>query len=297
MPSSPALGFITILTVALAQSPTDRKPPLVSIPVLVSDEKMNFVTDLDKRNFKVFEGKTEQTITQFSRTDTPLSVGVVFDTSGSMGNKLRRTRQALAEFMKTVNPEDEFFLVCFGDGAHLAVGLTQNREAIQTRLAFTRAKGSTALLDVIHMAMDEIKKARNPRKALLIISDGADNSSQHTEAKIRDAARGSDAQVYAIRLYEPMPSGARMPDERSGNRLLADLSEQTGGKVHEVGNLWDLPDVVAKIGLELRNEYVLGYTPKNVERDGKYRQVKVKLVETTGSPRLTYRAGYYAPAP
>jgi Ca-activated chloride channel family protein len=214
-----------------------------------------------------------------------------------MGNKLRRSRQALAEFLKAANPQDEFFLVCFGDRARLVAGLTPDREAIQSRLAFTRAKGSTALLDGIHMAMDEMKQARNPRKALLIISDGADNSSQHTEAEVRHAARDSDVQVYAIGLYEPTPSGARMPDERSGNRLLGDLSEQTGGKVYEVGNLWHLPDVVAKIGLELRNEYVLGYTPKKVERDDKYRQVQVKLVETTGSPKLTYRARHYAPAP
>jgi Ca-activated chloride channel family protein len=214
-----------------------------------------------------------------------------------MGNKLRRSREAIAEFLKTANPEDEFFLVCFSDRARLMVGLTQETKSIQSRLAFTRAKGHTALYDGIYIAMDQMKQARNPRKALLIISDGSDNSSQHAEAEVRRAARESDVQIYGIGLYEPLPSRAQMPEERSGPRPLRDFSEQTGGKDFDVGNLAELADVVAKIGLELRNEYVLGYTPKNVAKDGQHRKVQVKLVKTTGSPQLTFRTGYYALAP
>jgi Ca-activated chloride channel homolog len=310
MRSAPALGLITMLAAAIAQhapgdlnheadthAGTQAAAPLVSIPVLVTDVAMHFVTGLDKNNFKLFEGKTEQVISQFSRADAPVSVGIVFDTSGSMGTKLRTSRQAIAEFLKKANAEDEFFLVSFGDRARLVVGLTPDREAIQSRLAFARAKGSTALLDGVYLAIDHMKQARNSRKALLIISDGSDNSSQHTEAEVRRAVGESDVQIYAIRIYEPVPSGARMAEERRGNGLLRILSGQTGGKDFDVGNPGELPDVAGKIGVELRSEYVLGYTPKNVVRDGKYRQVQVKLVETTGSPQLTFRDGYFAPAP
>src|ERR1700722_3133219 len=307
MRSIPALGLIAILTAALAQhAPGDLHheadaragvqagTPLVSIPVLVTDAAMHFVTGLNQRNFRVFEGKTEQVITQFSKADSPLSIGIVFDTSASMGNKLRRSREAVAEFLKATNKEDEFFLVCFSDRAHLMVGMTPDAGAIQSRLAFIRAKGHTALVDGIYMAMDQMKQARYPRKALLIISDGGDNSSQYSEAEVRRAIHESDIQIYAIRVYEPMPSGAGMSEERSGNRLLRELCRQTGGKDFDVGNLAELADVAAKIRLELRSEYVLGYVPM---KDSKYRQVKVKLVKTVGSPQLTFRTRYYAPAP
>jgi Ca-activated chloride channel family protein len=290
-----ALGLVAILAVALAGQPDGT--PVISIPVLVTDGTTGFVTALDKKNFKVFEDKTEQVITRFSSADAPLSVGIVFDTSLSMGNKLRRSRQAVAEFLKNANPHDEFFLVCFSDRARLVADLTQDTEAIQSRLAFIRAKGRTALLDGVYLATSHMKQAHNARKALLIISDGGDNSGQIAEAEVRNRVRESGAQIYAIRIYEPMPSSAQVPDERSGNHLLRDLCEQTGGKDSDVGNLADLPDIVAKIGLELRNEYMLGYTPKNLLKDGEHRKVQVKLVNTTGSPQLTFRTGYYAPAP
>jgi Ca-activated chloride channel family protein len=310
MRSIPALVLIAILSAALAQhAPGDLNhevdaragvqagTPLVSIPVLVTDVAMHFVTGLEQRNFRVFEGKTEQVITQFSKADSPLSIGIIFDTSGSMGNKLRRSREAVAEFLKTTNKEDEFFLVCFSDRAHLMVGMTPDAGAIQSRLAFTRAKGHTALVDGVYMAIDQMKQARHPRKALFIISDGGDNFSQYSEAEIRKAIHESDIQIYAIRVYEPMPSGAGMSEERSGNGLLRELCRQTGGEDFDVGNQAELPGAAAKIGLELRNEYVLGYTPKNVVKGGKYRLVQVKLVKTVGSPQLTFRTRYYAPPP
>lgn len=314
MRPTPVLGLITILITILItslsglaqQSAVDVKhvteirglqpgTPFVSIPVLVTDVAMHFVTGLDQGNFKVFEGKSEHVITRFSRAGAPLSVGIVFDTSGSMRNKLRRSSEAVSALLKNANPEDEFFLICFGDRAHLTVGLTQEAKSIQSRLAFTRAKGSTALFDGIYMAIDQMKQARNARKALLVIYDGNDNSSQHTEAEVREAARESDVQIYGIGLYEPLPSRAQMPEERSGPGALRGFSEQTGGKDFNVGNLAEMPGIGAKIGLELRNEYVLGYTSKNVVKDGKHREVQVKLVKTVGSPRLTFRTRYYAP--
>jgi Ca-activated chloride channel family protein len=224
-------------------------------------------------------------------------VGVVFDCSGSMGDKLQKSREAVRQFMKTANPQDEFFLVQFNDQPRLTVPFTTDTSEIQNRLTFLESKGRTALLDGVYLAMNQMRKARNPRKAILIISDGGDNSSRYTESEVKDAVRESDVQIYGIGIYEPLGSRGRTPEELEGPGLLHDITEQTGGRLFSVENLAELPDVAAKIGLELRNQYVLGYSPKNQQRDGKYRRVLVKLVKTAGLPPLKalFRTGYYAP--
>jgi VWFA-related protein len=286
-----------------AESITDRSADirvdttLVLIPVAVTDPMSRFVTGLDRENFKVYEDKIEQQISQFSSEDAPLSIGIVFDTSGSMGAKLTRSRQAVTQFMKTANPQDEFFLVEFNDRPELVQSFTKEIEEIQNRLTFTQAKGRTALLDGVYMAMSQMKKAHNPRKAILIISDGGDNSSRYTETEVRNAVREADVQIYAIGIFEPVSARGRTTEELNGPGLLTEIAEQTGGRHFAVDNLAELPDVAAKIGIELRNEYVLGYSPKNLTRDGKYRRVQVKLVKTAGLPPLKamFRTGYYAP--
>ena len=273
---------------------------LVQINVTVTDPLNRFVTGLEKEHFKLFEDKIEQSVSQFSSEDAPLSIGIVFDTSGSMGAKLQKSRQAVAQFLKTANPEDEFFLVEFNDRPELVVPFTADTEEIQNRLTFTQSKGKTALLDGIYMAMNQMKptKAHNPRKAILIISDGGDNNSRYTESEVRNAVREADVQIYAIGIFEPVASRGRTPEEMMGPGLLNEVAEQTGGRSFAVDNLNELPDIAAKIGIELRNQYVLYYTPKNQVRDGKYRHVTVKLVQTRGLPPLKayYRLGYYAPA-
>lgn len=275
---------------------------LVLIYVSVTDPIGRYVTGLDKENFKLteeFNGKKiEQDISQFSSEDAPMSVGVVFDTSGSMGAKLERSRQAVAQFLKTANPEDEFFLVQFNDRPELVVPFTPDIEELQNRLLFVQSRGRTALLDGVYMAMNQMKKARNPRKAILIISDGGDNSSRYTESEVKTQVRESDVQIYAIGIFEGMAGRNRTPEEASGPQLLNEVAEQTGGRFFSADTLSDLPDIAAKIGLELRNQYVLGYSPKNKERDGKFRRVQVRLVKTAGMPQLkpTHRPGYYAPA-
>jgi Ca-activated chloride channel family protein len=271
---------------------------LVQVNVTVTDPLNRFVTGLEKEHFRLFEDKVEQSIAQFSAEDAPLSVGIVFDTSGSMGSKLQKSRQACAQFFKTANPEDEFFLIEFNDRPQMIVPFTTNTEEIQNQLTFTQSKGRTALLDGIYMAMSTMKKAHNPRKAILIISDGGDNSSRYTETEIKNAVREADVQVYAIGIFEPMGSRGRTAEEMSGPGLLSEIAEQTGGRHFPVDNLSELPDVAAKIGIELRNQYVLYYAPKNQDRDGKYRRVNVKLVQPRGLPPLKafYRLGYYAPA-
>jgi Ca-activated chloride channel family protein len=271
---------------------------LVLIPVTVTDPMNRFVTGLDKENFKVFEDKKEQPISQFSSEDAPLSVGVVFDCSGSMGHKLEKSRLAVAQFFKTANPEDEFFLVQFSDAAELVQPFTPNLEEVQNHLTFTQSKGRTALLDAIYLALHEMKKGKNPRKALLVISDGGDNNSRYTEAEIKNLVKEADVQIYAIGIYEAMAARGRTPEEAAGQGLLTEIAEQTGGRQYPVDNLNELPDIAAKIGVELRNQYVLGYSPLNQQHDGKYRRVVVKLIQPRGLPTLRpfWKQGYYAPA-
>jgi Ca-activated chloride channel family protein len=271
---------------------------LVLIPVTVTDPLNRFVTGLDKENFKLLEDKKEQQIKAFSSEDAPLSVGVIFDCSGSMGHKLDKSRQAVAQFFKTANPEDEFFLVQFSDNAELIQPFTSNLEEIQNRLTFTQSKGKTALLDAIYMGLHEMKKGKNARKALLIISDGGDNNSRYTEPEIKNLVKEADVQIYAIGIYESSGGRARTPEELNGPALLTEVAEQTGGRQYEVDNLNELPDIAAKIGIELRNQYLLGYSPTNQDRDGKYRHVLVKVIQPRGLPPLRpfWRLGYYAPS-
>ncbi|MDQ2898170.1 MAG: VWA domain-containing protein [Acidobacteriota bacterium] len=270
---------------------------MVQIPVTVTDPLNRFVTGLEKENFRLFEDKAEQKVAYFASEDAPISVGLVFDTSGSMGSKLDKSRQAVAQFFKTTNPEDEFFLVEFNDRPTLVSGFTTSLEEIQNHLTFTQSKGRTALLDGVYLALHQMKKGHNARKALLIISDGGDNSSRYTESEIKNLVREADVQIYAIGIFEPMSARGRTAEELSGPGLLTEIAEQTGGRHFPVENLNELPDIAAKIGIELRNQYLLGYTPTNTGRDGKYRKVKVTLVQPRGLPPLHafWRLGYYAP--
>jgi len=271
---------------------------LVLIPVTVTDPMNRFVTGLEKENFKLLENGKEQVISQFSSEDAPLSVGVIFDCSGSMGPKLQKSRLAVAQFFRTANPEDEFFAVTFADDAKLAQTFTTNTEEIQNRLTFTMSKGQTALLDAVYMGLHEMKKARHARKALLLITDGGDNNSRYTESEIKNLVREADVQIYAMGIYESGGSRNRSPEEASGPALLSEICDQTGGRQYPVENINEMPDIAAKIGTELRNQYVLGYRPDNQDRDGKYRKVLVKLVQPHGMPLLRpfYRQGYYAPS-
>ena len=269
----------------------------VLVPVTVTDPINRFVTDLDQDVFEIYEDKIKQTIVSFGSEDAPLSIGIVFDTSASMGAKLERSRLSVAEFFKTANPEDEAFLVEFSDRPQLVVPMTHNLEEIQNRLTFTQSKGRTALLDGIYLALNTMKKARNPRKALIVISDGGDNSSRYTSTEVKNLVREADVQIYGIGIYESGGGRGRTPEELSGPEMLRDLSEPTGGRHFVVENMDLLPDVAAKIGIELRNQYIVGYSPTNQARDGKYRKITVKLVPQRGLPTLhaSWRTGYFAP--
>ena len=270
---------------------------LVLVPVTVCDPLNRPVTGLEKEHFKVFDDRVEQTVTHFAMDDEPVAVGLVFDISGSMGPKLRLSRMAAAAFFKTANPEDEFFLVEFNDQPKMVVPLTSNVEEIQNQLTFSQSKGRTALLDAIFLALHEMKKSQKNKKALLVISDGGDNSSRYTEGEVKNLVRESDVLIYAIGVFEGDNARGRTPEEAAGPGLLSQVAEQTGGR-HFPASPSELPDIAAKIGVELRNRYVLGFSPTAQQRDGRYHHVQVKVVPPRGLPPLHayWRLGYYAPA-
>lgn len=265
------------------------------VNVSVTDPYGRLVTGLEQENFRVFEDNVEQEIVRFSSEDVPISIGVIFDMSASMTDKIEKSRLAAVQFFRTANPQDEFLLVNFNDRAQLANTFTGSVEELQSHLMFTAAKGQTALLDGIYLGLSEMKGARNAKKALLIISDGGDNHSRYSEEDIRKYAKEADVQIYAIGLFEP--GGGPTPEERNGPELLAELTLLTGGRAFMVKTLNDLPDIATKISMELRNQYVVGYRPSDRAHDGKWRKIKIKLRPPKGLPPLTVYAknGYYAP--
>lgn len=269
---------------------------LVLVPVMVTDHRDRLITGLDKDHFKVFEDKVEQVITHFTSEDAPVSIGLVFDCSGSMGAKLQKSRAAVSEFLRTSNPEDEFSLVLFNDRAQLVIPFTDRIEDIQNRMLFTESKGRTALLDAIYLSLDEMKKAKHSRKAILIISDGGDNCSRYSYREVKNYVREADVQIYSIGILEPFGMRNRTPEEMSGPGLLDEISQETGGRLFEVDDLNELPDIANKIGTALRNQYVLGYMPSDMKHDGKYHKIQVKIDRPKGLPplRTSFRTGYYA---
>jgi VWFA-related protein len=269
---------------------------LVLIPVVVTDKQDRLITGLEKDHFKLFEDKVEQVITHFNTEDAPASIGIVFDCSGSMGPKLQKSRAAVAAFLKGANPEDEFSLVQFADRAQMLVGFTTETEEIQNKLLQVQSKGRTALLDAMYLSLNEMRHAKNSRKALLIISDGGDNNSRYSFREVRDRVREADVQIYAIGILEPFSGRMRSPEEFAGPALLDDLASHSGGRLFEVDDLNELPDIAAKVGTALRNQYMLGFSPSTPKRDGKYHSVKVTVARPKGLPalRTSFRTGYYA---
>ncbi len=267
---------------------------LVLVPVTVTDPMNRLVTGLEKSDFQVYENTKEQSIRSFAAEDAPVSIGIIFDLSGSMTSKLLRAKEAILQFIKTANPQDEFFVIGFNDRPELIEDFTNSVEDIQARLATVRSGHRTALLDAIYYGVQKMRDARHERKALLVVSDGGDNRSRYTEGEVRAEVREADVEIYSIGIFDPY---APTPEERTGPQLLEDVSDVTGGRLFRVDDIDELGDIAEKISTELRNQYVIGYRPQDLSRDGKWRKVKVKVNPPPGLPPLTVyaRTGYYAP--
>jgi Ca-activated chloride channel family protein len=264
---------------------------LVLIPVTVTDPFGQPRSGLPQAAFRLFEDGTEQRLRYFATEDAPISLGVVFDSSGSMQHKLERSREAAAQLFKASMPGDEFFLVEFNDAPRVLCDFTTHPEEIEGRLTNLHAKGLTALFDAVYLAVHRMRRAKNPRKALVILSDGGDNNSRYTESEIRELVREADVSLYSIGMLGAGTSNHSI-------KVLRNLAEETGGRLFTVGKLSELPEAVSRMNAALRDQYVLGYSSSNTQADGKYRKVEVKLEQPPNAAplRASWRVGYYAPA-
>jgi VWFA-related protein len=285
-------GAQTTVSLAPRPRPPVGGPPanfrvdarLVQIPVTVTDALDRNVMNLTPENFRIFEGETEQRIAAFSMNDAPISAGIVFDTSGSMKHRIQDSRAAVQQFLATALPEDEFSLVQFSDSANLLAPFTRQPAEILRHLELLGARGWTALYDAVLLSLHQVRRAANPRRVLLILSDGEDNNSRYSESEMLSMVREADVRVYAIGLF-------------TRARCLEKMAQETGGRMITVHNLADLPGAMQKLSLEIRNLYMLGYFPSNAGNDGRYRKVRVEMRLPAGASPVTvsWRRGYLVP--
>ena len=268
---------------------------LVLVPVTVTDPQNRLVTGLERSNFQLFDSNAAQTIKSFATEDAPLSIGIVFDLSGSMQSKFVRSRKALSEFLHTCNPQDEFFVIGFNDRPAVLVDYTSDVEDVEARMVMLRPENRTALIDALYLGVNKLRDAKYQRKALLVVSDGGDNRSRYTQGELMRAVRESEVQIYSVGIFDAY---APTVEEQNGPQLLHEMSESTGGRLFVVRDVQDLSDIAQRISEELRNEYVIGYTPTDRRRNGAWRKLNVRLVPPPGLPELTVhnREGYYAPS-
>ena len=265
---------------------------LVLVPVSVTDSNERFVTGLSRDNFKIFDNNKLQEIQNFSTEDAPISLGIILDVSGSMGDKAERVRDAVTQFCEAANPEDEFFMIVFADEPRLAVDFTSNTNEIEKELLFVRPKGRTSLLDAIYMGIHRMEHAKYGKKALLIISDGGDNHSRYGENEIKSVAREADVMIYSIGVFDRyVPT----QEEMMGPQLLSEIADSSGGRAYTIDNPNDMPAVARHIGTELRTQYVLAYRPQDPPHNGRWRRIRVKLLLPRRFPFLRAHAktGYY----
>lgn len=270
---------------------------LVSLSVSVTDERYRAFSGLRVNHFEVYEDKVRQQIASVSEVDAPISVGFVFDGSGSMANKIDLCKLAVRAFFQYAHPDDEYFLIEFNDRPHLLTGFTSRTDRIMAYVGAARGGGTTALYDAIYLALAEMRKARHSRKIILVLSDGADNSSRYSEKDVRASLRESDVQIYTIGVFNPY-SYRSTEEELYGPTNMARLAEMSGGNGFVLDNPAYLPDTTGKISRELRTQYEISYYPSNRIHDGRWRKVRVKVRAPAGAPilRAHTRSGYYAPS-
>jgi len=240
--------------------------------------------------FQVLEDGVAQPVSAMAKEDAPISIGLLFDASASMAGKLERSRAAISQLLGTSVAGDEYFLLEFNDSPKILSGFTSDQGEIVRALGYIQPQGWTSLFDAVHLALNQMKKARNSRRALVVLSDGGDNNSRYSLGEIKSLLRESDVAMYAIGMLGPMVTPGSI-------RCLRNLTNETGGRMFPVASLSQLPDVIDKVSVALREQYILAYSPTNPARDGRFRRVTVKLLPRIGLPRLhaSWRVGYYAP--
>jgi Ca-activated chloride channel family protein len=266
---------------------------LVLVNATVSDSQGRMVTNLERENFQLWEDKVEQKIEHLSHEDTPFTIGLIFDATRSMSDKISTARDAAVTFLKTGNPEDDYFLVTFSQNAQLAEDFTTDISRLQNRLLLTRPDGLTPLFDAVHLGLEKMRSASNKRKTLLLITDGEDNNSRYSFSDVKEFAKESDVQIFAIGIMNPL---GELERGKTGRSNIEDLVRITGGRAFFPHSVSELEDICAKIAIELRSQYVLGYHSTNGAKDGKWRKIRLKVIPPIGLRSLSVRGknGYYA---
>jgi Ca-activated chloride channel family protein len=271
------------------------KTDLVSLTLTVTDPYGRYVSGLNKNAFTIVDNNQEQEITYFSDADAPVSIGILFDVSGSMsGEKIAKARKALERFIGTSHPSDEYFLIAFNNRAQLLMDRTRDGEAVLRKLTLVKPKENTALYDAVYLGVERVTRGTHPKRAMLIISDGQDNASRYNFGEVRRLMKESDVVTYSVGIMDRSDSASSLGMQ--GQAFLDELSSVTGGKSFYPQTDVEMDEIFERIALELRNQYSIGYIPKDFQPDGKWRKVKVKIKPPRGLPRLTVRSreGYYA---
>lgn len=309
------LRSILLLTIALfasaayAQKPTPTpeiiddkndtpirvKTDLVTLTLTVQDLYGRYVTGLSKDSFSITDNNLPQDITFFSDSDAPISIGILFDVSGSMsGDKIKQARKALSRFLLTSHPSDEYFLIAFNNRAQLLLDRTRDSDAVLRKLSLVQPNQSTALYDAVYLGIEKVTTGTHQKRAMLLISDGQDNSSRYNFGEVRRLMRESDVVTYTVGIIGKGESSTSLGMQ--GQSFLDEISSATGGKSFYPETDVEMDEIFERIAIELRHQYTIGYTPKDFEPDGKWRKVKIKVKPPRGYPRLTVRSrdGYYA---
>ena len=311
---SAGLAMLCVLTIgaatgAIAQTPQptatpdvdvdpkkiDVKTDLITLTLTVTDLYGRYVSGLTKQAFTIQDDGKDQEITFFSDSDAPASVGILFDVSGSMsGDKIVKARNALAKFINTSHPSDEYFLIAFNKKAQLLLDRTRDGEAVVQKLTLVQPKNNTALYDAVYLGLERVSRGTHQKKALLIISDGQDNASRYNFNEVKRLMKESDIVTYAVGILGGGDSSSQMG--MMGQAFLDELTSVTGGRSFYPGGDAELDEIFERIAIELRHQYSIGYTPPDFKPNGKWHKVKVKVKPPRGISRLTVRSreGYYA---
>ncbi|MGB7203226.1 MAG: VWA domain-containing protein, partial [Pyrinomonadaceae bacterium] len=276
-------------------TPVRVKTDLVTLTLTVTDPYGRYVSGLGKNAFTINDNGIEQDITFFSDSDAPVSVGIIFDVSGSMsGQKIAKARKALERFITSSHPMDEYFLIAFNNRAQLLMDRTRDGEAVLSKLTLVKPKNNTALYDAVYLGIERVTRGSHQKRALMIISDGQDNASRYNFGEVRRLMKESDVVTYAVGIMDGGDTSGSLGMQ--GQAFLDELTSVTGGKSFYPQTDVEMDEIFERIALELRHQYSIGYTPKDFQPNGKWRKVKTKVKPPRGMPRLTVRGreGYYA---
>ena len=276
-------------------NPVAIRTDLVTLTLTVTDAYGRYVSGLTKNAFVITDNNKEQDVTYFSDSDAPVSIGILFDVSGSMsGDKIKKAKTALQRFITSSHPSDEYFLIAFNNRAELLLDRTRDADAVLNKLSLVQPARNTALYDAVYLGLERVTRGAHQKRALLIISDGQDNSSRYNFGEVRRLMKESDVVTYAVGILGGGDSGSQTGMQ--GQAFLDELASVSGGKSFYPNGAAEMDEIFERIALELRHQYSIGYTPTDFQPDGKWRKVRVKVKPPRGLPRLTVRGreGYYA---